>query len=112
MKTLNRRGMFKLLGAGSLALMLPTFTRMSAGQAWAQDNVLDPEGPQAKALGYVHNSADVDRATWTRFQDGQNCSNCQLAQGDMSAEWLGCGIFPGKQVANQGWCNAWVQRQG
>src|SRR6056297_387276 len=112
MKTVNRRGLFKLLGAGSLALMLPTFTRMSGGQAWAQDNVLDPEGPEAKALGYVHNHEDVDQAAYPNYQPNQACNNCQLAQGDLSADWFGCGIFPGKQVANQGWCTAWVQRQG
>jgi len=112
MKTLDRRGMFKLLGAGSLALMLPTFTRLSSGNAWAQDNVLDPEGAQAKALGYVHNTEEVDNAAYPRHQASQNCANCQLAQGDLSAEWVGCGIFPGKQVASNGWCNAWVQRAG
>ena len=112
MKTCNRRDLFKVLGAGSLALMLPTLTRMSAGQAWAQDDRLDPEGPQAKALGYVHNHEEVDQAKYPRYTANQQCANCQLAQGDLSADWFGCSIFPGKQVSNQGWCNAWVQRQG
>jgi len=112
MKTLNRRGMFKLLGAGSLALMLPTFTRLSSGQAWAQDNKLDPESAQAKALGYAHNHEEVDKAAFPGYEAGEHCGNCQLANGDLSADWVGCGIFPGKQVANQGWCSAWVQRQG
>ena len=111
MKSCNRRDLFKLLGAGSLALMLPTLTRLSDGQAWAQEQ-LDPEGPQAKALGYVHHYDEVDQEKWTRYEEGQVCSNCQLAQGDLSADWFECSIFPGKQVANSGWCNAWVQRQG
>lgn len=111
MKSCSRRDLFKLLGAGSLALMLPTLTRLSDGQAWAQEP-LDPEGPQAKALGYVHHYDEVDQEKWTRYEAGQVCSNCQLAQGDLSADWFGCSIFPGKQVASNGWCNAWVQRQG
>ncbi|AKS42084.1 high-potential iron-sulfur protein [Wenzhouxiangella marina] len=112
MKTCSRRDLFKYLGAGSLALMLPTLSRLSSGQAWAQDNQLDPASPQAAALGYVHHFEEVDRETWTRYAPGQMCSNCQLAQGDLSADWFNCAIFPGKQVAKEGWCNAWVQRQG
>ncbi len=112
MKKVSRRDVFKLAGAGSLALLLPTLSRMSGGQAWADDNILDPESAQAKALGYVHHYEDVDTERWPRFQAGQICSNCQLAQGDLSADWMGCAIFPGKKVANEGWCNAWVQRAG
>ncbi|TVQ30257.1 MAG: hypothetical protein EA370_13865 [Wenzhouxiangella sp.] len=112
MKRISRRDVFKLAGAGSLALLLPTLTRMSGGQAWAEDNILDPEGPQAKALGYVHHYDEVDQERWPRYQAGQICANCQLAQGDLTADWMGCSIFPGKLVAHDGWCNAWVQRAG
>ncbi|HEY7906427.1 MAG TPA: high-potential iron-sulfur protein [Wenzhouxiangella sp.] len=108
----SRRNIFKLAGAGSLALLLPAVAMKNSGTAWAQDNALDPESPQAKALGYVAHYDDVDQAVWTRYQEGQICGNCQLAQGDVSADWMGCGIFPGKQVAREGWCNAWVARQG
>lgn len=112
MKTCSRRNLFRLAGAGSLALLLPAMTRMSAGTAWAEDERLDPESAQAKALGYVHHYSDVDQSSFPRYEEGQICANCQLAQGDLSAEWFGCSIFPGKQVANEGWCSAWVQRQG
>lgn len=112
MKTCSRRNLFRLAGAGSLALLLPAITRMSAGTAWAQDNPVDPEGAQAKALGYVHHYSDVDQSRWPRYAEGQICATCQLAQGDLTGDWLGCSIFPGQQVAHDGWCNAYVQRQG
>lgn len=108
----SRRNIFKLAGAGSLALLIPALGLDSKNNAWAQDNALDPESPQAKALGYVAHFEEVDQAKWTRYQPGQICGNCQLAQGDVTADWMGCGIFPGKQVAREGWCNAWVARQG
>lgn len=108
----TRRNIFKLAGAGSLALLLPSIGTLKSGRALAQDNALDPESPQAKALGYVAHYDQIDRAKWPRFQEGQICANCQLAQGDLTADWMGCGIFPGKQVAKEGWCNAWVARQG
>jgi len=108
----SRRNVFKLAGAGSLALLLPAVHRTGSNLAWAQENALDPESPQAKALGYYEHFEDVDQAKWSRYEAGQVCANCQLAQGDVTADWMGCGIFPGKQVAKEGWCNAWVQRQG
>lgn len=111
MKTCSRRNLFKIAGAGSLALMLPALTKLGSATAWANEK-LDPESPQAKALGYVHHYSEVDAERWPRFEEGQICANCQLAQGDLTAEWMGCGIFPGKQVANEGWCNAWVLKRG
>ncbi len=112
MKTCSRRHLFKLAGAGSLAMMLPALTSLSSGLAFAEENAVDPESPQAKALGYVHHYSEVDASRWPRFREGQICSNCQLAQGDLSADWMGCSIFPGKKVAHDGWCSAWVQRAG
>lgn len=110
-KTCSRRQAMKLAGAGSLALLLPALGGGLATQAKASE-ILDPESPQAKALGYVHHYDEVDQARWPRYEAGQICGNCQLALGDVEADWMGCGIFPGKQVARDGWCNAWVIRRG
>ncbi len=107
MKTHSRRELFKFAGIGSLALFVPALGRLAHA-----DEILDPESPQAKALGYVHHYEEVDPERWPRYEAGQICANCQLAQGDMEAEWMGCSIFPGKKVAGKGWCNAWVLRQG
>jgi len=107
MKTCSRRNLFKLAGAGSLAILMPVGSRF--GSAFAQEK-LDPENAQAKALGYVHDTTTVDEGKWASHSNDQKCSNCQLAQGD--GDWFGCSIFPNKLVANNGWCSAWVQAQG
>ncbi len=111
MNVRSRRDVIKLAGVGSLAMFVPVIGRMPGTMARAEE-ILDPENPQAKALGYVHDYEDVDPAAWPRYEAGQTCANCQLALGDLEAEWMGCGLFPGKQVAGRGWCNAWVKRQG
>ncbi|MDT8409349.1 MAG: high-potential iron-sulfur protein [Wenzhouxiangellaceae bacterium] len=108
MANCSRRNLFKLAGAGSLALLLPMTSRL--GSAFAQEH-LDPNSPQAKALGYVHDTNAVDEGKWASHDASQNCANCQLAQ-DSGGEWIGCAIFPGKQVNRNGWCSAWVQAQG
>ncbi|MDT8450029.1 MAG: high-potential iron-sulfur protein [Wenzhouxiangellaceae bacterium] len=108
MSNCSRRNLFKLAGAGSLALLLPTATKF--GSAFAQEH-LDPQNAQAKALGYVHDTTTVDEGKWTAHDPSQKCANCQLAQGG-EGEWIGCSIFPGKLVNRNGWCSAWVQAQG
>ncbi|NKI36007.1 hypothetical protein HFP89_12625 [Wenzhouxiangella sp. XN79A] len=108
MSKCSRRNLFKLAGAGSLALILPTMTRF--GDAFAQEQ-LDPSDPQASALGYVHNTEDVDNGKFASHDVSQNCANCQLAQGG-DGEWIGCAIFPGKLVNKDGWCSAWVKAAG
>jgi len=105
----SRRNLFKLAGAGSLALLLPTMTRF--GQAHAQEK-LDPADAQASALGYVHDTTTVDEGKWPTHEASQKCANCQLAQASGDEEWFGCAIFPGKLVNTNGWCSAWVQAQG
>lgn len=107
----TRRNLFKLAGAGSLALLLPALTRFGSTPVMAQDR-LDPESAQAKALGYVHHHEDVDAEQWPRYEEGQSCATCQLSQDNDEAEWIACDIFPGKQVNRDGWCNSWVQQQG
>lgn len=108
MSSCSRRNLFKLAGAGSLALLLPVSSRF--GSAFAQEK-LDPENAQAKALGYVHDTNAVDQGKWSSHSADQNCANCQLAQGN-DGEWIGCSIFPNKLVNANGWCSAWVQAQG
>lgn len=77
--------------------------------AVAETPKLAPDDPQAKALGYVEDASTVDAAQWPRMQEGQHCANCALYQGG-DPDWGGCGIFPGKQVAGAGWCNAWAPK--
>ncbi|HEY7805531.1 MAG TPA: high-potential iron-sulfur protein [Orrella sp.] len=78
--------------------------------AFAQP-MLEESAPQAVALGYVEDAANVDTAKFAKYQKGQVCSNCQLytAKDDKVGA---CSIFPGKLVAGPGWCNLWVKKAG
>jgi hypothetical protein len=71
------------------------------------DERLSEDDPQAQALGYRHDVADVDHAD---YQEGQTCANCQLYTDPDAAEWGPCAVFPGRLVAAGGWCSAWVPR--
>lgn len=105
-KPFSRR---RVLLTGGMATAAALLSRGAVGAPAGQQ--LSPEDPQAQALGYVHDAGTVDPAKWPKIETpaGQKCSNCALWQGG-DAEWGGCGIFPGKQVAAAGWCNAWVPK--
>src|SRR3981081_4498502 len=45
---------------------------------------LDVNDPQAKALGYVEDSAKADQAKFPKHAASQKCNNCQLYQGKPS----------------------------
>jgi len=101
----ERRSFMIAAAAGGVAL--------AAGQsAFAQTApvAVDVNDPQAKALAYVADAAQVDKQKNPGFAVGQNCENCQLYQG-MGKEVLGpCPLFPNKVVAAKGWCVAWVKK--
>jgi hypothetical protein len=73
----------------------------------AQDKVSEDD-PAAAALGYKNDASTVDAAKFPQRKDGQHCGNCRLYSAGSEEGWGNCGIFPGKQVANAGWCSAWV----
>lgn len=89
--------------------------------AFAQDAtkkklpLLAESDPQAKALGYHHDASKVDTKKWAKKggADGktQHCGNCMLFNsGKVTSDKEGpCSLFPGKAVANAGWCNSWVK---
>ncbi|HSG04074.1 MAG TPA: high-potential iron-sulfur protein [Marinobacterium sp.] len=111
MKKLTRR---KMLGMTAALIPLTMIsTRAMAGSHAKDENMadgkshaghpdthLDPKNPQAAALQYTHKST----------VEGKQCWNCNLYQGG-DADWGGCPIFAGKQVAGAGWCSAWVAKQ-
>lgn len=66
---------------------------------------VEEQGAMAKALSYAHDAQSVDSA---KRPSHQYCYNCVLFSGETDDEWAGCGIFPGKLVANRGWCSAWA----
>lgn len=102
---INRRQFIKL-SAGS-AVVVPFFVSLPAS-AGAHLPRVEEDDAQAMALGYKHDSAEVDQAKHAKHTPEQICSGCTLYQGKDGDEWGPCAIFPGKEVAAAGWCSAFV----
>ena len=100
----STRRQFMAVSAVSVASLV------TARVAYAQPMLGEGE-PQAVALGYKANAANVDKAKFAKYQDGQNCANCQLYTAK-DANAGACSVFPGKLVAGAGWCNLWVKKAG
>lgn len=94
---MKRRDFMKWSGIGAGLALIPV-TELAIAQT--PPVRVSPSDPQAGALGYVEKSA----------QAGANCANCAQAKGDLSAEWIGCNLFPGKEVKGEGWCKVWSAR--
>jgi hypothetical protein len=104
----SRRRFLHHAVAGAVAA--PIVGLRGSGRANAAEQPkLDPSDPQAKALKYVHDASEASDNP--AFKEGANCGNCiQWTGGD--ADWGGCNIFPGKQVAREGWCTVWAEQGG
>ena len=113
MNTENQNSRRKFLKQGAAGVFSLTLYSLFHKQAFADEsNLLDENGPQALALGYKHDAAQVDKAKYTKFADNQFCHNCNLYQGAGTEGVGGCPIFAGKQVKAGGWCSAWVKKAG
>ncbi len=106
----TRRDFLKAAAVGAAVIPVGTAVLRSAPAAAQELPRLTLEDPAAVALGYVHDAANVDTGKFPRYEAGQACSNCNLISGDDGASWRPCAIFPGKLVANEGWCSAWVPK--
>jgi len=100
----SRRSFIQILPlAGALAL--------STRSAFAADTtIVDPKDPQAAALGFVTDATKADKARFTKYAAGQNCSGCQLFQGKAGDANGACAIFAGKKVPAKGWCSAYTKK--
>jgi hypothetical protein len=99
----NRRVFLMQVVAGSSVLL--------AGQAIAQAPArLAESDPQASALGYKEDTTKVDAKKYPKHDKAQKCANCQLYTGKANEAYGPCSIFPGKPVAANGWCTAWVKK--
>ena len=97
MKPVNRRSFLKMSGATLIGLTCGSAALRSHAQEQLQST-----DPTAQALKYVPKSV----------VEGAMCSNCMYIQGNAGDENRPCAIFPGKLVAADGWCSAWVKRPG
>lgn len=89
---LSRRTLLK----GMAVLPVVSFAGIQSAQA---ADLVSPDDPTAKALGYVEASV----------VDGKNCANCSLYV-DTGGASGPCAIFPGKEVLGAGYCNSWVPK--
>lgn len=96
----------------TVAIAVPAGTLLMQAAQAQQLPKLDPNDPAAKALSYVEDTTKVDAKNplAARHTPDQKCSNCALIQGKDGEAYRPCGIFPGKLVAANGWCSAWVKK--
>lgn len=102
----NRRSFVKF--SVTTLFTLPILTTLNTALANDADK-LSEDDPTAKALGYKEDTANVDFNSFPNHNDDQICKGCILYQGD-DPDWGGCGAFPGKKVAGQGWCAAFAPK--
>jgi anaerobic selenocysteine-containing dehydrogenase len=103
-----RRTFLKYLGLAGLAGVASVGSR-----AWAAALALVADtDPQAAALGYRTKAADVDKAKFTKYAAGQQCSNCALFQGKAGDATGACPLYAGKLVAAGAWCSAYNKKPG
>ena len=102
----TRRSFIQWVPAAGVAV---TASRAFA-QAQPKLTMVDPQDPQAKALGYVTDATKADKSKFPKYQASQHCAVCQLYQGPASAQAAPCTIFGGKGVVAPGWCSAFVPK--
>jgi hypothetical protein len=95
--------MLKTLAVGVAAAAFPVPPARSA-----EAQRVDVHDPQAVALGYVENAAEVDAKKFPRYVKGSNCENCLQLQGKPGNNYRPCNLFSGKLVAVSGWCSGWT----
>ena len=92
----------EFLGSAAAASVAVAFGVLQTGVVQAGGHLpkVSPDDPTAKSLKYV------DQST----MDGQICSGCQLYTGTEGKSYGPCAIFPGKEVAANGWCSSFVKK--
>lgn len=95
MNNINRREFFKLSAGAVIGMTIGGISL----QAVAAE-LVKADDPMAAAMRYT------DKST----TEGQKCANCNLVQGTEGDTARPCAIFPGKLVAAEGWCAAWVKK--
>jgi len=71
---------------------------------------VDEADEVAVALGYHHDTRQVDGGRYPAHTQEQRCAECSFWQGSPTDEWSGCAMFGRKQVAGTGWCSSWTKK--
>jgi hypothetical protein len=111
-KKLPRRDLLKGALAGLASIAVVTEVAAQAKPAAGKAPLIDPNDPQAKALGYVVDTAKVDAKANPMHKPEQHCGNCVQYQGKPTDATAPCAIFAGKGVVNKGWCKVWAKKPG
>jgi hypothetical protein len=111
-KKLPRRDLLKGALAGLASIAVVTEVAAQAKPAAGAAPKLDPNDPQAKALGYVLDTTKVDAKANPMHKPEQHCGNCVQFQGKVTDATAPCAIFAGKAVVNTGWCKVWAKKPG
>ena len=99
------RRVFVLRAAGACAALAATAGARAAAHVEEGDEA-------AVALGYRHDTTQVDAARFPKHEGSQRCANCAFFQGAAADAWSGCAMFGRRQVAAGGWCSAWAKKPG
>ena len=106
MKDATRRiFLSRTLAGGCVALAVPAVVRAAPSR-------VDEADETATALGYKHDTQQVDKQRYPKHSNEQSCRNCAFFQGSASDEWAGCAMFGRKYIAASGWCSAWAKKPG
>lgn len=101
-KNIDRRTFVKVTASTFAAIPLVV-------SAQAETTNLPEDDAMAVALGYKEISSEVDGEKYANHDDKQLCSGCSLFVDGADGRGA-CAIFPGKQVAADGWCTAYAAK--
>ena len=107
-RTISRRAILK--GGLIAGTLVPAWGLISEGIAAPALPPLDTKDPMASALGYVDDTTKVDDKANPTHKADQKCDNCAQFKGNAGEARGACNIFPGKTVANKGWCKTWTKK--
>jgi hypothetical protein len=110
---MERDKLTRRLFLGNVAAAFPIGIIVLENTAFAQDLPhLATDDAMATALGYVEDVENIDTSSplAARYEPGQNCANCAQLQGEPGEPWRPCNLFPGKLVAENGWCSVWAEK--
>jgi len=106
---MTRRAMVK--GSLLAGALVPAMGLIGTADAAAM-TPLDPNDPQAKALGFVTDASKVAAAANPTYKAGQKCATCAQYTGKAGDPSGGCNIFAGHTVPSGGWCRVWAAKPG
>jgi hypothetical protein len=106
---MTRRAMVK--GSLLAGALVPSIGLLGSAAEAAAPTPLDPNDPQAKALGFVMDASTVNAAAGNpTYKAGQKCSTCAQFTGKAGDATAPCNIFVGHTVPSGGWCRVWVAK--